>query len=75
MGSKWTDENCLKVYFGELIDRILLFQVNGVNFCFLLFLTDFVCQTYTRPKKGSDSEFNSVHFGMEINKCLKFFET
>ncbi len=31
-----------------------------------------MCQTYTRPKKGSDSEFNSIHFGMEINKSLKF---
>ena len=29
-----------------------------------------------KPKKnknlGLDSEFNSIHFGKEINKCLKF---
>jgi hypothetical protein len=29
----------------------------------------------SRPKPinlGLDSEFNSIHFGIEINKCLKF---
>ena len=24
---------------------------------------------------GLDSEFDSIHFGIEINKCLKFFRT
>ncbi len=24
---------------------------------------------------GLDLEFNSIHSGIEINKCLKFFET
>ena len=29
-------------------------------------------QTPQKINLGLDSEFNSLHFGIEINKCLKF---
>ena len=49
-----------------------LMQVQGVGILEISNTIQGLDQTQKGINLGSDSEFNSIHFGIEINKCLKF---